>query len=154
MESFFGPRETHPDFEDMFPMEGSASSSSLQAAKDPTSPDTSLIPPATGSMRRRDSAGLIDDSMYMHKQGQHLVEEGNKLVAHGKKLLKSIFGEKTDEYIRNITQSRQKAEAIGSSITIPLPGLPTKKVDIEDVKTEIGIHDSEERDEESETESE
>ncbi|KAJ4360786.1 uncharacterized protein N0V89_001353 [Didymosphaeria variabile] len=127
LETFFGPRDSATSFEDFAAMEEFAADphndipSDAKEPKDAGVPDTSLVPTAADrAVHCRDTSGLVDDSVSMHKQGAHLVEEGNKLVAQGTTLLKTIFGAQTDEYIRNIT-GRGTAGVTGAPIIVDLP---------------------------------
>ncbi|KAF2635697.1 hypothetical protein P280DRAFT_484368 [Massarina eburnea CBS 473.64] len=76
-------------------------------------------PSPTSHVHRRAEEGLIDDSHNMHGQGQHLVDEGSKLIEQGRRLLRAIFGDRTDQFIANYTSSmdleREKAQATGIS---------------------------------------
>jgi hypothetical protein len=99
--------------------------------------------------RRR---SLIEDSMGMRRQGARLVEEGNKFVGQGRRLLQTILGARTDEYIKNITRGRGRAVVTGDPFIIDapegVPGVP----DAPDV--EINIHDADARDEDSNSDTE
>lgn len=57
---------------------------------------------------RRGSDALIDDSLALHQEGLALVNQGLKLVLQGRALLKTILGNKTDKYIRNMVRQRVK----------------------------------------------
>jgi len=135
-------------------MEGFAADRYTDTPSNPTDrgdtslPNPSLIPPV-----RRDTGGLTDDSIVMHKQDHHLVEEGNQLVIQGRKLLETIFGDKTDEYIRNVTGGRGTTAVADDPIDLPdLPDLPTITIDVSKMSdvtvlpdAYIDIHDAEAR---------
>ncbi|KAK7180005.1 hypothetical protein PSPO01_14004 [Paraphaeosphaeria sporulosa] len=84
LETFFGPRDKAASIEDFAAMDNHNSdihSSSLNAKK----PRATVVSDAAGNraIRRRNTGGLIDESVGMHKQGAHLIEKGNKLVNQG-----------------------------------------------------------------------
>ncbi|KAJ4304526.1 hypothetical protein N0V90_000052 [Kalmusia sp. IMI 367209] len=128
LETFFGPRDGIAN-----PVTGSLASSSESESDtesdepsrlvDPHASHSALIRSATptdSKIRRRDSGGLFDDSLQMHRQGQHLVTEGQRLIAQGRELLHTIFGERTDEYIKNLTEhSHRMAALTAAPSTVP-----------------------------------
>ena len=50
-----------------------------------------------------------EDNRAVHREVQSTVEQGNKLVFQGRTLLKTIFGDRTDEYIKDIIQGHVDA---------------------------------------------
>jgi hypothetical protein len=76
-------------------------------AKNKASPDqvSGLQEGSTSSHRRRSEQGLIEDSVGMRHQGEHLVKEGKALVEQGRQLLRTIFGEETDSVVNGMANS-------------------------------------------------
>lgn len=105
---------SHSDIEKFRALEKSKSSATQVKAQETGAPNSPPSKNTKNHLSRRGSDALVDDSLAMHRQAHSLLRQGRKLVAQGKLLLETIFGNKTDEYIRNVAQHRSKA---GNRIT-------------------------------------
>lgn len=129
LETFFGPKDKATSFEDFAAddHDSDVHASNSKNLREGSVPDAAEY----HAIHRQNTGGLIDESVGMHKQGAHLVEEGNKLVSQGRRLLRTIFGSRTDEYIKNITQARAATAKAGSPMRIDLSKPDELDVDVE-----------------------
>jgi hypothetical protein len=102
------------------------------------------------AMHRR---SLIEDSFGIHKQGARLVEEGNKLINQGRRLLQTILRARTEDYTKSITRAFERTDLAGDPVIIDMPDtsvgpdMPDMEIGIPDI--DIDIHSAHARDEDS-----
>jgi hypothetical protein len=91
---------------------------------------SSLDHDSADSFRRRDEEGLVHDSINMRRQGERLVVEGTALVEQGRKLLHTIFGDKTDEVVNSMTDSKSTAATKASQSQKTVAGFKARHLDL------------------------
>lgn len=117
------------EFEKIYPPESSTSSATEIKQHESSAPKSSSGPDPKDHISRRGSDALVDDSLAMHRQAQSLLQQGGKLVTHGRMLLETIFGNKTDEYIKNLTEHGRKAQVeIKNTTSTPNVAVPDSEI--------------------------
>jgi hypothetical protein len=106
------------EFEKIYPPKSFTSSTTGDKPHESSAPMSSSSPHPKKHVSRRGSDALVDDSLAMHRQAQSLLQQGGKLVTHGRLLLETIFGNKTDDYIKTLMEQGRKAQVEIKNITV------------------------------------
>lgn len=117
------------EFEKIYPPESFTPSTTGDKHHESSASKSSSSPHPKNHVSRRGSDALVDDSLAMHRQAQSLLQQGGKLVTHGRLLLETIFGNKTDDYIKTLMEQGRKAQVeIKNATVTPEVAIPDSEI--------------------------